>query len=121
MDKELTSKLVDLNLGQWEMFDLYDAELGNMKVHFSKAVVDSDYRHLDRPPKTHDMVGVTLSLKNMAMALRNAGGDKRKLRQGYPVHTLDLYLLAKAYPSPARHHRRLSGHGRRRSGNRRTR
>jgi len=23
---------------------------------------------------------------------------KRKLRQGYPVHTLDLYLLAKAYP-----------------------
>jgi len=40
-----------------------------MKVHFSKAVVDSDYRISIGPPKTHDMVGVTLSLKNMAMAL----------------------------------------------------
>jgi uncharacterized protein (DUF362 family) len=98
LDKEFNVELVDLNLGQWEIVDLYDAELGNMKVHFSKTVVESDYRISIGPAKTHDVVGVTLSLKNIAMALRHAGGDKRKLRQGYAVHTLDLYLLAKYFP-----------------------
>jgi uncharacterized protein (DUF362 family) len=99
LEKEFDVELADLNLGQWEIIDLYDAELKPMKVHFAKKVIESDYRIAIGPPKTHDVVVVTLSLKNLAMGgLRDAGGDKRKLHQGYAVHNLDLYVLAKAFP-----------------------
>ena len=35
-------------------------------------------------------------MRNTAAAY--AGGDKRKMHQGFPVHNLNLYLLAEAYP-----------------------
>jgi uncharacterized protein (DUF362 family) len=99
LEKEFGVELIDLNKGRWELVEVYDAELHPMALHFSRYVIDSDYRIAIGPAKTHDFVGVTLSIKNLAMGgLRDAGGDKRKMHQGYPVLNLNIYLLAKAYP-----------------------
>jgi uncharacterized protein (DUF362 family) len=97
--KEYGVELVDLNNGEWELVDLYDSSLSPMKLHFSRRVIDSDYLIAVGPAKTHDTVGVTLSLKNVSMGgLSYTHGDKRKMHQGYPVNNLNLYLLAKLYP-----------------------
>ena len=97
--KEFGVQLVDLNNGDWELVKLYDSALRPMKLHFAKQVVESDYRIVIGPAKTHDTVVVTLSIKNLAMGgLSYTHGDQRKMHQGYPVHNLNLYLLARAYP-----------------------
>jgi len=136
---EFDVELVDLNEGEWVFLEVYDAALRPIKVRFSKQVAESDYRIAIGPAKTHSVVIVTLSIKNLVMgslcyrvqastggvlrgllrrsygvlpaALRRSariskvrdtaavylGGDKRKIHQGYPVHNLNLYLLAAAY------------------------
>ena len=100
LEKEFGIELADMNNGEWELAEVYDAKLNPIKLHFSRLVIDSDYRIAIGPPKTHDFLGVTLSIKNLAMGgLRDGGGDKRSMHQGYPVHNLNLYLLAKAYPA----------------------
>jgi len=92
--KEFNVELVDLNEGSWELVDLYDSELNPLKLHYSRQVIDSDYRIAIGPAKTHDTVGVTLSIKNLAMGgLSFPHGDKRRMHQGYPVMNLNLYLL----------------------------
>jgi len=137
--KEFDVELVDLNEGEWVDVEIFDSGLNPIKVRFSKQVAESDFRIAIGPPKTHDSVIVTLSIKNLAMgslfyrakagpiaSLRSllkkgyslipsslrrsaristmrdiaaayAGGDKRKVHQGYAVHNLNLYLLTKAY------------------------
>jgi len=97
--KEFGVELVDLNKGEWELIELYDSALHPMKLHFARQVIDSDYRIVIGPAKTHDTVVVTLSIKNLAMGgLSFIHGDKRRMHQGYPAHNLNLYLLAAAYP-----------------------
>ena len=94
---EFGVELVDLNEGEWESVEVYDSGLRPMKLHFSRQLIDSDYRIVIGPAKTHDVVGVTLSIKSLAMGgLCNTNGDQGKMHQGYPVHNLNLYLLAKA-------------------------
>lgn len=137
---EFDVQLVDLNEGQWISLPVYNSSLRPMQVRFSKQVAESDFRIAIGPPKTHDSVIVTLSIKNLAMgslyyrvkkgssgSLRHllkrgyqilpahmrrtagisrmrdiaavyAGGDKRKIHQGFAVHNLNLYMLAKAFP-----------------------
>jgi len=136
---EFGVELVDMNDGEWVKVGVYDAHLDPMKLRFSKTAADSDYRIVVGPPKTHDVVVVTLSIKNLVMgalyyrvkkgsggavrgvlkrayyslpssvrqsarvsrardtAAAQVGGDKRKMHQGYPVHNLNLYLVAAAY------------------------
>ena len=138
--KEFGVELVDLNDGEWVPVQVYDSTIQPINVRFSRLVAQSDFRIAVGPPKTHDVVIVTASIKNMAMgslyyrvkagtsgSLRNLvkkgygltpsfmrrsarvsqmrniasmqmGGDKRKIHQGYAVHNLNLYLLAKAFP-----------------------
>ena len=97
--KEFNVELVDLNDGEWEVIEVYDSALRPLKLRFPKQVAASSYRVSICPAKTHDTVVVTLSIKNLAMGgLCYASGDKRKMHQGYPVHNLNLYLLARAYP-----------------------
>ena len=80
--KEFGVNLVDLNDGEWKLVELYNSALRPMKLHFSKAVIDSDYRIVINPPKTHDTVVVTLSIKNLAMGgLSYPHGDKIKMHQ----------------------------------------
>jgi len=97
--KEYGVELVDLNESEWELIELYDSALRPMKLHFARQIIDSDYRIVIGPAKTHDTVVVTLSIKNLAMGgLSFTHGDKRRMHQGYPVHNLNLYLLAAACP-----------------------
>ena len=59
--------LVDLNRGEWVMAPVYNSSFKDMSLRLSKIVVESDLRISVGPPKTHDTVIVTLSLKNMVM------------------------------------------------------
>jgi len=59
--------LVDLNRDIWEEMTVYDRRLQPMKVRVARTVLQADYRISVGPPKTHDTVIVTLSLKNVVM------------------------------------------------------
>ena len=98
LEKEFGVELFDTDQGGWKQVEVYDAGLHPIKLNFSSQLIESDYRIAIGPTKTHDFVGVTLSIKNLAMGGLSEGGDKRKMHQGYPVHNLNLYLLHKAYP-----------------------
>lgn len=60
-------ELIDLNRGEWIEAPVYDRSFNMMPLRLSKTVVESDLRISIGPPKTHDTVIVTLSLKNMVM------------------------------------------------------
>ena len=96
--KEFGVEIFDLHQGEFTEVEVYDVGLHPMRLHYSKPIIDSDYRIAIGPTKTHDIVGVTLSIKNLAMGALADNGDKHKMHQSYPVHNLNLYLLAKAYP-----------------------
>jgi uncharacterized protein (DUF362 family) len=59
--------LVDLNHDEPLPVDVYDWRLRPLRLHLARSVVESDFRISVGPPKTHDVVIVTLSLKNMIM------------------------------------------------------
>jgi uncharacterized protein (DUF362 family) len=96
--KEFGVEFFDLHNGDFEVVEVYDANLQPLKLHFSKQIIESDYRIAIGPPKTHDVVGATLSIKNLAMGALADNGDKGRMHQGHPVHNLNLYLLAKMCP-----------------------
>ena len=71
--------LRDLNEDQTIPVQVYDRRLRPMTVLMARSVVESDYRISVGPPKVHDVVIVTLAIKNMVMgALTNplAGRDR---------------------------------------------
>ena len=93
--KEFNVELVDLNDGEWETIELYDSALHPMKVHFARQLLSTDYLIAIGPPKTHDSVVVTLSIKNVVMGgVSFRHGDKRKIHQEPAVMNLNLYLMA---------------------------
>jgi uncharacterized protein (DUF362 family) len=59
--------LADLNLADPLLVEVYDWKLRPLRLHLARSVVESDFRISVGPPKTHDIVIVTLSLKNMIM------------------------------------------------------
>ena len=59
--------LADLNHDEEVPVDVYDWKLRPLRLHLARSVVESDFRISVGPPKTHDIVIVTLSLKNMIM------------------------------------------------------
>ncbi len=59
--------LLDLNRDEWIEVDTFDKRLKPVKLRLAKTLVDSDYIISVSPPKTHDTVVVTLSLKNIIM------------------------------------------------------
>ena len=59
--------LADLNHDEAVPVDVYDWKLRPLRLHLARSVVESDFRISVGPPKTHDIVIVTLSLKNMIM------------------------------------------------------
>jgi uncharacterized protein (DUF362 family) len=59
--------LADLNHDEPVPVDVYDWRLRTLRLHLARSVVESDFRISVGPPKTHDVVIVTLSLKNMIM------------------------------------------------------
>jgi uncharacterized protein (DUF362 family) len=59
--------LMDLNADQVVPVQVYDRRLKPITLRLARTVVESDFRISVGPPKTHDAVIVTLSLKNMIM------------------------------------------------------
>jgi uncharacterized protein (DUF362 family) len=78
-------ELVDFNRGEWVEAPVYSRSFADMPLRLSKTVVESDLRISVGPPKTHDTVIVTLSLKNMVMGSlirdqRQEGGSGPAIR-----------------------------------------
>jgi uncharacterized protein (DUF362 family) len=78
-------ELCDLNRDDWLPVTVYDRHLRPQQLRLARRVVESDCRISVGPPKTHDAVIVTLSLKNMVMGSlisdhANGGGTLGLLR-----------------------------------------
>ena len=108
LPREFGVQLADLNEGDWVPVEVYDSSLHRIELRYSKQVAESDYRIVIGPPKTHNVVVATLSIKNLAMgallckpnsdmSVPAVDSDKHKMHQGHAVHNLNLYLLTRAY------------------------
>lgn len=87
--------IVDMKEGDWDSIRLYDSGLKPMDIHYSRQMLKSDYLISIGPPKTHDAVTVTLSIKNIVMGgVSHRHDDKHKMHQGPQAMNLDLYLAA---------------------------
>jgi uncharacterized protein (DUF362 family) len=60
-------QLADLNEDEPVAVEVYDWHLRPLRLHLARSVLESDFRISVGPLKTHDVVIVTLSLKNMIM------------------------------------------------------
>lgn len=60
-------RLMDLNRDQWVKAEVYDRNLAHLELRVAKTTWESPYHISVGPPKTHDTVITTLSLKNMIM------------------------------------------------------
>jgi uncharacterized protein (DUF362 family) len=60
-------EFLDLNYDEPVSVQVYDRRLRPMRLLVARSVLESDFRISVGPPKTHDVVMVTLSLKNMIM------------------------------------------------------
>jgi uncharacterized protein (DUF362 family) len=84
---EYNVDLRDLNEDQTIPVQVYDRRLRPMRLSLARSVVEANYRISVGPPKVHDVVIVTLAIKNMVMgALANplAGRDR-----GWASHLLE--------------------------------
>jgi uncharacterized protein (DUF362 family) len=101
------AQLVDLNADRAFPVTVYDRSTGPLHLRLARRIVESDCRISLALPKTHDLVLVTLSIKNMVMgSLVNRrlaagqgshvgrGNDKMAMHQGYPMININLALLA---------------------------
>lgn len=65
--EEYGVRLIDLNRDRWVKVKVYDRNLASLELRLAKSAWESPYRISITPPKTHDVVIITLSLKNMIM------------------------------------------------------
>ena len=65
--EEYGVELVDLNSDETAPVQIYNRRLRPLTVYLARTAIEADYRISVGPPKTHDMVIVTLSIKNMVM------------------------------------------------------
>ncbi|MBN2239131.1 MAG: DUF362 domain-containing protein [Dehalococcoidales bacterium] len=92
--KDYDVDMVDLADDDSEIFHLYDSRLQQMDIHYSKRMLNNDYLISIGPPKTHDIVIVTHSIKNIVMGGPVKYADKVRIHQGPVAANLDLYLMA---------------------------
>lgn len=76
-------ELRDLNQDEWVWVAVYDRRLRPLPLRTAKTVWESDFRIAIGPPKTHDAVMVTLSLKNLVMG--SLIRDQRDFRRSRAV------------------------------------
>ena len=90
--------LADLNADDVVPVTVYNRRLRPLTVYLARTVAEADFRVSVGPPKTHDTVVVTLSIKNMVMgALVNPPArrsSKMAMHQGFPAINLNLALVA---------------------------
>lgn len=83
--------IVDLNRDRSVNIRGIDQRLNEISLQLARTAVESDLRISVGPPKTHDTVNVTLSLKNLVMG---SAQHKRRVHQGYRGINLNLYYMA---------------------------
>jgi len=86
--EEYGVELVDLNDDDTVPVQIYTRRLRPLTVRLARTAIEADYRVSVGPPKTHDMVVVTLAIKNMVMgslvnphAARCSGGAPKLARR----------------------------------------
>lgn len=96
--KEYNVNVVDLMEDDWEILHLYNSDFQPMDIHYSRTMLKCDYLISISPPKTHDAVTTTLSIKNVVMGGPSHNyDDKQKIHQGPQAMNLNLYLMAIAH------------------------
>ncbi len=65
--REYKAQLVDLNASETVPVRAFNRHLRPVTLRMARLAVESDFRISVSPPKTHDRVTVTLSIKNMVM------------------------------------------------------
>ncbi len=90
--REYGLRVVDLNRDETLPIEGVDAHLRPKTIRVARTVLESDYRVSVGPPKTHDEVMVTLSLKNYAVG---SVVGKRSIHEGHQAINLNLYRLAR--------------------------
>ncbi len=101
LGKSYDVEFLDLDHDDYVEVQVYNRQLRPFFLRVAKTVVESNYRISVCPPKTHDSVIVTLSLKNMvvgSLIWDEQGHDKKALHQGYRAMNLSLFELAKIIP-----------------------
>ena len=99
LTEEHNVRFVDLNQDEWASVQVYDRRLRPMGVRVARTTLESDFRISIGPPKTHDAVIVTLSLKNMVVGslIRGRGGGLfQKLGQFLPDRLTNSALAERA-------------------------
>jgi uncharacterized protein (DUF362 family) len=94
---------VDLNEDEFIKVQAHNRDLQPVLLRVARTVVESDYRISICPPRTHDSVIVTLSLRNMlvvSLVWDDKGNDKKALDRGYRAMNLSLLKLARVIPPP---------------------
>ena len=86
-------EFLDLNFAEAIFVDIFDQNLKPMKVRIANTVAEAPLRISVSPPKTHDSVIVTLSIKNMAVG-SILGEDKSSIHQGPRAINRSLAALA---------------------------
>ena len=89
--REYGLRVVDLNHDETRPIQVWNARFQPHTVQVSRTVLESDMRISVGPPKTHDDVIVTHSLKNYAVG---SLVGKRAVHQGCAGINLNLYKLA---------------------------
>jgi uncharacterized protein (DUF362 family) len=84
--------VVDLNRDEALPVEVLDAHLKPKTIRVARTVLESDYRVSVGPPKTHDEVMITMSLKNYAVG---SVVGKRTIHEGYQAINLNIYRLAR--------------------------
>jgi uncharacterized protein (DUF362 family) len=98
--QEYGVQLADLNQDDGLPVTVYDRRLRPLRLHLARSVVDSDFRISVGPPKTHDVVIVTLSLKNMIMgSLLSHFAHDRRASNGSHIVGAASRLLSRTVPA----------------------
>jgi uncharacterized protein (DUF362 family) len=92
--KEYGLKVVDLGRDDDIEVEGYDRDLRPLSLRVARTMVESDYLISVGPPKTHDTVNVTLSLKNVVVGALSPPGQTGRFHQGYQAVNLTLFKLA---------------------------
>jgi len=96
LESEYGVEFVDLNEDDSVEVEVWDRDMNKIGVMVAKTVIESDYRISVTPPKTHDCVIVTLSIKNMVVgSLVGGWRNKSGIHQGYKAMNLNIAKIAK--------------------------
>lgn len=98
--EEYGVELRDLNTDETVEVTVYDRRLRPMRLRLARVAAEADFRVSVCPPKTHDVVIVTLSIKNMVMgALVNPHANRGTV--GGPVQR-GMQRLGRSLPGRVR-------------------